>query len=304
MDHRNAGYERVFGGEGMTFGVGFPLTDSREETPPVGRETELAARAESVGFDALWARDVPLYWPSFGDAGQSFDVWPWLTHVAANTEEVAIGTASVVLPLRHPLHVAKSAATVDRLSEGRLVMGVATGDRDPEYAAFGVEREERGARFRESIELLRTAWREEFPEIEGAWGELDGELDLVPEPVEGSIPLLPTGNARQSTEWIAEHGDGWFFYHLPERTLESYLDEWRELAGEKPYAMAVRTELAEDPTAEPEQLHLGYRAGSEWFVDYFRTLEEMGVDHVLVSVAGERPAKELERLGDEVIDAV
>ena len=301
-DHENAGYRRLFDGDGLTFGTGFPLTDNRESRPPVERELELAAHAESVGFDALWARDVPLYWPRFGDAGQTFDVWPWLSQVAARTDEVALGTASVVLPLRHPLHVAKSAATLDRLSDGRLVLGIATGDRDPEFDAFGVDRDERGALFRESVDLMRTVWREDFPEVEGRWGDLDGELDLVPEPTTGTLPLLPTGHARQELEWIAEHGDGWFFYHLPESTLETYLDDWRAAAGEKPYAMAVRTELADDPEAGPEHVHQGYRAGTAWFREYFRRLEELGVDHVLVSPAGEDPEADLRRFAEDVID--
>jgi luciferase-type oxidoreductase len=301
--HENAGYRRVFGSDDLTFGTGFPLTGTRESRPDVDRELELAAHAESLGYDALWARDVPLYWPRFGDAGQTFDTWPWLSHVAAETEDVALGTASVVLPLRHPLHVAKSAATLDRLSDGRLVMGIATGDRDPEFPAFGVDADERGELFRESVALLRQVWREEFPTAEGSWGGLDGDLDLVPKPTTGTIPLLPTGRARQSLDWLGEHGDGWLFYHLPMDTLESYLDDWREVACEKPYAMAVRTELADDPTADPEHVHQGFRAGTEWFREYFGDLADLGVDHVLVSPSASdmEPAAALERFSEQVI---
>ena len=302
--HENAGYERLFGGDGLTFGTGFPLTGARESRPDVDREMALAARAESLGFDALWARDVPLYWPRFGDAGQTFDPWTWLGHVAAHTDEVALGTASVVLPLRHPIHVAKAAAGLDRLSGGRLVLGVATGDRDPEFDAFDVDRDDRGELFREHVDLLRTLWREEFPEVEGSWGRLDGDLDLVPKPTTETVPLLPTGRARQSVEWIGANGDGWLFYHLPTDTLESYLDDWRATAGEKPYAMAVRTHLADDPAADPEHVHLGFRAGSEWFVDYFRELDALGVDHALVSTAGDDPERELARFAREVLEEV
>ena len=302
--HENAGYRRLFESDDLTFGTGFPLTGSRESRPDVAREMTLAAHAEAVGFDALWARDVPLYWPRFGDAGQTFDPWTWLGHVAAHTDDVALGTASVVLPLRHPLHVAKAAASLDRISGGRLVLGVATGDRDPEFDAFDVDREERGAVFREHVDLLRTLWREDFPEVEGSWGRLDGDLDLVPEPTADTVPLLPTGHAQQSVEWIGANGDGWLFYHLPRDTLASYLEDWRAAAGEKPYAMAVRTHLADDPAADPEHVHLGFRAGSEWFVEYFRDLEEIGVDHVLVSTSGDEPERELTRFAEDVIERV
>ncbi|RQH03320.1 TIGR03571 family LLM class oxidoreductase [Natrarchaeobius oligotrophus] len=298
----NAGYRRLFDREGLTVGAVFPLTGTNRSTPDPVAEVELAKRAEAVGFDALWTRDVPTFWPRFGDAGQTYDVWPWLSHVAAHTDDVALGTASVVLTLRHPIHVAKSAATVDRLSDGRLVLGVASGDRDPEYPAFGVDRDDRGAIFRERFDAVEACWREEFPELEGEWGVLAGDLDVVPKPTAGTIPLLPTGNSRQSREWIADRGDGWLFYHLPERTLESYLADWRELAGEKPFVIAVRLAFADDPAAEPEPLHLGYRAGVEWVRGYFRRLEEYGLDHVIVGFEGDDPERALTTFADEILD--
>ncbi|SDR38886.1 LLM class oxidoreductase [Natronobacterium texcoconense] len=298
----NAGYRRLFDDDGLTFGAGFPLTGTNRSTPPIEEELRLASHAESVGFDGLWARDVPTYWPKFGDAGQTFDPWVWLSQVAAHTDEVALGTASIVLTLRHPIHVAKSAASIDRLSDGRLVLGVASGDRDPEFPAFDVDRNERGQQFRERFEAIQALWREEYPELEGEWGRLEGDLDIVPKPTAETIPMLPTGQARQSREWIAEHGDGWLFYHLPERTLEDYVADWRDDAGEKPYAMAIRVDLADDPTAEPEPMHLGYRAGVEWYRDYFRRLEEYGVDHVIVGLESEDPEEALSRFGDEIIE--
>src|SRR6056297_1821720 len=158
--YENAGYRRLFGDEELSFGLGLPLTGVRESTPRIDDEVRLAKRAESLGFDALWARDVPTFWPRFGDAGGAFDTWPFLSHLAAHTDDIALGTSSVVLPLRHPIHVAKSAATVDRLSDGRLVLGIASGDRDPEYPAFGVDPDERGTRVRESVTALRALWRE------------------------------------------------------------------------------------------------------------------------------------------------
>ncbi|PCR89206.1 LLM class oxidoreductase [Natrinema ejinorense] len=300
--HANAGYRRLFDRDGLTFGAGFPLTGANRSTPTVADELHLAQHAESVGFDGLWARDVPTYWPKFGDSGQTFDTWPWLSHVAAHTDDIALGTSSIVLTLRHPLHVAKSAATVDRLSDGRLVLGVASGDRDPEYPAFDVDPGERGQLFRERVGALRTVWREEFPDLEGRWGSLEGDLDVVPKPTTETLPLLPTGHARQSREWIAEHGDGWLFYHLPERTLEDYLTDWREAAGEKPFTIAVRVELADDPTAEPEPLHLGYRAGVGWFRDYFRRLESYGLDHAIVGIQNDDREAALSTFADEVLD--
>lgn len=305
LPHSNAGYRRLFDESGLSFGLGFPLTGTRESTPDVEAELDLAAHAESLGFDGLWARDVPTYWPRFGDAGGAFDAWPLLSHVAAHTEDIALGTASIVLPLRHPIHVAKAAATVDRLSDGRLVVGVASGDRDPEYPAFDIDPDERGRIVREYIDTLRSLWSESYPRIEGSWGQLDGDLDVLPKPSTETLPLLPTGNARQSTEWIAENGDGWIFYHLPDSTLQSYLDTWREHTRDgqhKPFVIAVRVALADDPTAEPEHLHLGYRAGIEWFREYFDRLADYGLDHVIVGLESDTPRQSLTRFADGIID--
>jgi len=299
--YANRGYRRLFGSADLSFGLGLPLTADRTSTPVVEDEVALATHAESVGFDALWARDVPTYWPKFGDAGGAFDTWPFLSYLAARTDDIALGTSSVVLPLRHPIHVAKSAASVDRLSDGRLVLGVASGDRDPEYSAFGVDADTRGERVRESVDALRTLWREDFPTLDGFWGELDGDLTVLPDPTTDTLPLLPTGHARQSLEWIAEHGDGWLFYHLPDDTLRTYVDKWRRLAGEKPFVIAVRVALTDDPAAGPEHLHLGYRAGVEWFRDYFRRLDDYGLDHVIVSLVADDPKRATTRFAEEIV---
>lgn len=304
-DHANAGYRRMFGDDGLSVGLFFPIAADGTTAPPPDGELALARRGVAAGFDALWVRDVPLYWPKFGEAGQVYDPWVFLSWVAARTDDVALAAGSIVLPLRHPLHVAKAAASVDRLSGGRLVLGVGSGDRPPEFGAFGVDEDDRGARFREAVDVLRTAWGESFPEVDSRFGRLDGDLDLRPEPSAGSIPLLVTGRSRQSLEWIGEHADGWLFYQLPLDTLEGFLADWREATPEpKPFAMGLGVDLAADPTAEREHVHQGFRAGAEWFVDYFRDLERRGVDHVAVSLrAGDRnPEAVLDEFATGVLD--
>src|SRR4029079_1702567 len=114
---------------------------------------------------ALWTRDVPLRDPNFGDVGQIYDSWVWLGWIAAQTPTIALATGSIILPLRHPLHTAKAAASVDRLSGRRLVLGVASGDRPVEFPAFGVAFEKRDALFRENLRVLRQVLEEDFPEL-------------------------------------------------------------------------------------------------------------------------------------------
>ena len=87
---------------------------------------------------ALWLRDVPFNVPSFGDAGQLFDPFVYLGYLAGQTDTIALGVSSLILPHRHPAEVAKAAASVDVLSEGRLLLGVASGDRPDEYPALNI----------------------------------------------------------------------------------------------------------------------------------------------------------------------
>ncbi|MFC4451779.1 LLM class oxidoreductase [Halorussus aquaticus] len=302
--HENRGFRRLFGDADLSVGLFFPITTAEDDVPPMDDQMELARYAEELGFDALWVRDVPTYWPKFGDAGQVYDPWVYLGQVAARTDDVALGTGSIVLPLRHPLHVAKSAASVDRLSDGRLVLGVATGDRSPEYAAFGVEEASRGQRFREHVRVLRTVWDEEFPEVESSYGTLDGSLDVVPKPTTETLPLLVTGNSRQSLDWIADNGDGWLHYQMPLNTVESVVGDWREAAGDKPFAQATTVNLKADPEAGIDHVHQGFAAGSEWFVEHFRALADRGVDHLAIGIRGsDRDARTvLAQFADEVLD--
>ncbi|GAB3024665.1 LLM class oxidoreductase [Natronobiforma cellulositropha] len=306
-DHANAGYRRLF--EEFSVGLFFPITTTSEPVPPLEDQLELARYACDLGFDALWFRDVPLFWPPFGDAGQVYDPWVFLSHIAAHTEEVALVTGSIVLPLRHPLHVAKAAASVDRLSDGRLVLGVASGDRPPEFPAFGVEEAARGELFRESIDVLRTVWAEPYPELETSLVDLDGSMDLLPKPTAETLPLLVTGHAQQSLEWIGDHADGWVYYQRDIADLEDQLAEWREVSGgEKPYVQVLHVGLEDDPTAGPEPVHQGYAAGSEWFAEHLRSLADCGVDHVVINIRrtadGRGPRDVLERFASEVLEAV
>ena len=113
----------MFAPSRLTLGVFFPIEAFAGDRPTMREQIPLARRAEELGFAALWFRDVPLRDPSFGDVGQVFDPWVYLGYVAGQTKDIALATGAIVLPLRHPLHTAKAAASVDQLSGGRLLLG-------------------------------------------------------------------------------------------------------------------------------------------------------------------------------------
>jgi luciferase-type oxidoreductase len=302
------GFQRMFAPGRLTLGLFFPIEAFQRDEPTMHDQERLAARAEDLGYAALWTRDVPLRDPSFGDIGQVYDPWVWLGWIAARTNTIALATGSVVLPLRHPLHTAKAAASVDRLSGGRLVLGVASGDRPVEFPAFGVEAERRGVLFRENLAVIRKVLTEEFPSIRSSYGVLAGTADLVPKTV-GWLPILVTGSSRQSLDWIAANADGWITYPRPLERQVEITARWHAIATAvtpgvfKPFAQSLYVDLTEDPDHPPQPIHLGFRGGRNVLYGFLDALRRADVHHVILNLKyGARDAGiVLEEIGREVL---
>lgn len=302
------GFWRMFSPGKLTVGVFFPIEAYQRDEPTMRRQERLARRAEELGFAALWARDVPLRDPNFGDLGQVYDPWVYLGWIAAHTAAIALATGSIVLPLRHPLHTAKAAASVDRLSGGRLVLGVASGDRPIEFPAFGVDADKRDVLFRENFAVIRKALAEEFPVGESSYGSMSGTVDLVPKPL-GRLPMLVTGSSRQSLEWIAANADGWISYPRPLQRQAEQIGRWRAAVSAiapgsfKPFSQSLYIDLTKEPDHPPQSIHLGFRAGREFVLAFLEGLREVGVNHVILNLKyGVRDAGEvIEEIGLEIL---
>ena len=313
MDHPpfpaiNRGYNATFRPGRLSLGLVVPLeTYDRSPVPSMARHLERAQLAEGLGFAALWLRDVPFNVPSFGDAGQTFDPFVYLGFLAARTERIALGVASLVLPLRHPAHVAKAAASVDVLSGGRLLLGVASGDRPDEYPALAMSFEDRGARFRESFEYIERM-AETAPAFDNAHGSPANGMDLLPKPLNGRLPLLITGGSQQPPDWIARHGDGWITYPRAIASQAHILNDWRARIAAangpaKPAMQSLYLDLVEDPNAPPQPIHLGYRVGTRHLRAYLKSLEAIGIHHVALNLRFNQADTEatLQRLAADVL---
>lgn len=299
------GYSNMFKENQLSLGLFFPLESYKGSIPEMDLEKQmnLAKMAEEARFASLFVRDVPLYDPNFGDVGQIYDPWVFLGYLAAHTKEIALGTGSIVTTLRHPLHVAKAAASVDRMSGKRLVLGVATGDRPIEFSAFAVDREERSQLFQESLHVMRQVWKDEFPKIHSPSLDLQN-ADLLPKPELKDIPILVTGHSSQTPEWIAKNSDGWFYYPRNVNNQAALIKEWRTLTDTfKPFSQSLYIDLSENPNEDPTPIHLGFRTGHRFLVDYLNTLKEVGVNHVAFNLKyGQRPVEEvIQELGEEVV---
>ena len=304
---QNFGYRKVFKTDKLTFGLFLPIEAYTGDQPTMENPVELAQYAESHGFSSLLFRDVPLRDPSFGDNGQIFDVWTYLGFIAAKTSEIALLTGAVVLPLRHPLHTAKAAASIDQLSNGRLLLGVASGDREIEFPAFGVDFESRGDAFRENLQVMKEVWEKQYPSFRSNYGLLSG-ADVVPKPVSARPPILITGYSQQNFEWIANNADGWITYP---RNLDSqaYLvKQWRELTKPhlgiyKPFSQSYLVDLVDDPHAGATPIRLGHRLGRNALIQYLAAIRSIGVDHIIFNLKySNRPANEvLQELCEDVL---
>ncbi len=236
--------------------------------PDLQRHADLAALADMLGFRALWVRDVPLYDPAFGDAGQVFEIFTYLGYLAGITRDILLGTAAVVLPLREPLLTLKAAASVQQLSGNRLLLGVASGDRPVEYPLFGRDFPGRGEAFREQVALLR----------QGAQGQLADGLRVLPRAP--TPPLLVAGLAQQTPAWIGAHMDACLAYPGTPDDHARRSAAWRQVAGDKPYVSFIHLDLVDDPQAPLRRFRFGAQAGREALAQELCDLRAAGVQHI------------------------
>lgn len=260
--------------------------------PDLQRHAELAQLADRLGFRALWLRDVPVYDPSFGDAAQVLEVFSYLGYLAGITRNILLGTAAVVLPIREPLLTLKSAATVQRLSGNRLLLGVASGDRPVEYPLFGRDFASRGQNFREQVALLR----------QGAADRLPSGLDVLPR-LDAPLPLLAAGLAQQSPDWVAQHMDGCLAYPGTPEDHTRRVAAWRAVAAAKPYASFIHLDLSAQADAPMQRWRFGFRGGREALIAELHALRAAGVNHIgLQFRRNQRPlAETMHELAEHVL---
>lgn len=310
----NPAYTQVLGAGHLTLGLMTPLERPPGQASDPARELALASHAAALGVAALWTRDVPLIIPQGiaqggeREAAVLDEPFVWLAALAFAAPQAAIGTAAAVLPLRHPLHLAKAAWSLDRLSGGRMILGLGSGDRPEEFAAFGAEAGAgRDALFRERWTLLRAALAPASDPAHAPLLEATGGFAPTAPP-QARIPLLAVGSARQSLQWIAAHADGWATYHREEARQQGRIELWQRALAEraggvaKPFVQSLQLELLADLAAPAAPLPLGLRAGRHALLAYLERMAGLGVAHMLLNLQGPRTiAAQIEELGRDIV---
>lgn len=299
-------FARLFAHDRLTFGLVLPLTAERGAETSLEEQLELAALAERLGFDALWVRDVPLNSPDYPDPQAHLDPWVLLGALSARTSRILLGTAAIAAPVRHPLHIAKGALSVAAASGGRFILGMGSGDRLPEFAAFGRAPERRREIFRDVWTRVAAKVAYEQQVLTDTDEPGAPSFAIRPAPPSGGVPMVAVGSAQQTLGWIARNAGAWLTYYRTPEVQRDRIALWHDAVsrpgqtGFRGLGTSFQLELLEKPDAAPEPLPLGLRTGAHGLCDALREQRTMGVHHILFNIAsGSRPvADTLHALGD------
>ena len=209
-----------------TFGIAARNFTAYPEMPDANALVEYGVRMEQLGFDSLWVWDHVLLGvePNF----PIIESLTLLTAIAARTKKIKLGTGILVLPLRNPVVLAKQLASMDRLSCGRLLMGMASGWYKREFDAVGVPYDKRGRIMDENLEILTRFWTEDV--VNGEWTHHKIPAGVMfPKPMQTPRPpILIGGYVDKVLQRAAIRGDGWLtYFYRP----ESFAKAWTKIKG-------------------------------------------------------------------------
>ena len=302
----------------MRFMVNYPIlsdTDGGRWIDPTNL-AEFARACERAGVDALSVTDHPA--PSAkwlqGGGHETFDPFVALSFVAAATTSLQVMTHLTVIPYRNPFLTARSMISVDRLSGGRSIFVVGTGYLRSEFAALGVDFNERNDLFDEAAEVIRASWRGEELRTEGRHFEAHGVV-LRPLPVQAEAPLWLGGNSQAARRRAAAWGQGWAPMLGPPLLSQTartrHIEDQADLAGLIAEVKAGAAELGRDPGAleflSSSATPLPPTAGPEQRIDAIARLAEIGVTWTSAPIESTDFSEALDRLqrfGEEVISQV
>jgi probable F420-dependent oxidoreductase len=191
----------------MKYGIHLPHAGEQAEPALIRR---FALQAEELGFEDIWVSEhiiVPR--DKFPRSPLFYDPVLTLTWVAAVTKRIRLGTSVLVLPMRHPLPLAKELATLHNLSDGRLILGAGVGWLPEEFAALGVPFNERGRRLDEGLAMMRAVWTEDPVTFRSRTipAVIDG-MTMTPMPI-SPIPLWLGGSSDAAIRRTIRIADGW-----------------------------------------------------------------------------------------------
>ena len=204
-----------------TFGIAARNFTAYPEMPDIRQLVDYGIRMEQLGFDSLWVWDHVLLGvkPNF----PIVESLTLLTAIGARTAKIKLGTGILVLPMRNPVILAKQLASMDALTGGRLLMGMASGWYKREFDAVGVPFEQRGKIMDENLDIMTRLWTEDM--VKGEWSRHKIPAGVMyPKPVQKPRPpILIGGYVDRVLKRAAVAGDGWLtYFYRPESFAKSW----------------------------------------------------------------------------------
>ncbi len=273
----------------MKFGFVIPQNWGLSDPRDVIR---FGVRAEELGYDSVWVNhhilNVGYIYDRLEDRPY-YDALTVLTWVAARTERVRLGTTVLVLPYLNPLVLAKTVATLDVMSGGRVSLGVGVGMLREENEALGSDFTTRGAYADESIEILRNLWTSDDPSHNGRFFDYGG-FKFSPKPVQSpGIPILIGGMSRAAMRRTARLGDAWHPNGGTIAELGDRFDAVRTMCAEfdrdpDEVSLVVRGELdvLDTPSENPSAPMIG---APDQLLRSIESYESIGVSEIVLQVS-------------------
>jgi probable F420-dependent oxidoreductase len=254
-------------------------------------------QAEELAFDSVWVTDHILVPQTLEIIYRDHMLEPLalLSHVAAITRRVRIGTSVIILPYRNPIVVAKMLATIDQLSAGRLIFGAAVGWMEPEFAALGAPFDERGAFSDECLRLMKALWTQEKVSFEGRYFSFS-DMQASPRPIQRPHPpIWVGGNSARARRRVAEYGDGWHATAMPLEGLKAGIADvvakWARRGRTAEPVFSVRIPCAIEGVSQ-DVLHYPARPGRDRLagsmsaiVDRLGAYQELGIRHLALEMS-------------------
>jgi probable F420-dependent oxidoreductase len=239
------------------FGVILPNYGSGASVEDIRRVAELA---EELGFDSVWTTEHIIVGPEAVDPyGRVYDPLVTLGWIAGWTERIGLGTSIVLVPLHHPIHLAKEVATLQELSGGRFTLGVGMGWHRDEYAFMGVPFAGRGRRADEAIRVMHALWGGERDFDGDLWSFHDATFEPRPSP---EPEIWVGGSSSRAIRRARELGDAWH----PSRGSDA--DHVRSVKEQHPDLRVI-------PRTSPDQVDAMLEAGAEGAVVHFADEQAM-----------------------------
>ena len=250
----------------VQIGVHLPQAGSQASPALIKRH---AMRAEDLGLSDVWVSEhiiVPR--AGFPRSPLFYDPVLSLTWAAAVTKRVRLGTSVLVLPMRHPLPLAKELSTLHNFSEGRLILGVGVGWLEAEFAALGVPFNERGRRMDEGITMMKAVWSQDPVNFESRHIAAEiKEMTMLPQPV-SAIPMWHGSRSEAAHRRTVRVGDGWHGSQVTPEQAAPVVARLRRDRPEPEFTISVRTHWAGKDIGELRERIAAYQAA--------------GVQHVMV----------------------